>query len=516
MTTPGDAPQPKPRKRMLPAVSDVVQELGKISTASPEILFKIARQVCAEELNKVKQGLESAPLDILVRRAQHILHPELAVPAPPPPTPASVRAADSEDPFNETTGALDLKPLWARQKGDVLGEVIPPNEPLAVAPEPEPAPPPAPPAAPAESPSEAPVTDEAFALAAHEEPPMHGQTFELEPEPESKTEILPTHAAETSSAETEEQEEPEALLGEGAPTAHVTTLQPDGPGEQTLSRLAQEAGSVDLASAMRGLESSSETEESAGVAPGARREVEPLTRPGFTVRGAQATDRSHVGRVLLAMAGILLLAGGGIYAWLQLGSDSLPASLAPLARRKPGARPAPPVPAASPAAVQPSPAPAGAAAPTAPPTPPTEAPRAATPAPKKVAVRTPISRPEPTLAPPSAPPPAPAPVMAARSSAGSPRTAALATKDWAGKEPVYAIHFSSYQSREKAAKDAEKLAKEFGKTAHAFEVDLGEKGIWYRSVLGEFATAEEALAFRAELEAKGTPNMGFVYRVVGK
>lgn len=48
------------------------------------------------------------------------------------------------------------------------------------------------------------------------------------------------------------------------------------------------------------------------------------------------------------------------------------------------------------------------------------------------------------------------------------------------------------------------------------EVDLGPKGLWYRSVIGDFATVEEAFTFRADLEAKNTPNMGFVYRLVGK
>lgn len=538
-TPPGDAPQPKPRKRMLPAVSDVVQELGKISTASPEILFKVARQVCAEELNRVKQGLESAPLDVIVRRAHRILHPEAHV-VSAPPSPASVRAADAEDPFNETTGALDLKPLWAKQKGDVLGEVIPPPESFALAPAPEPLPavvsepapvvPDSPPPAP--EPTTEPVTDEAFRVAAHEEPLMHGTTFELEhepdpgpvPEPERMTEILPMHGVVSpqepeppSSEETEEEQEERP--GEARPPAHVTTLQGEGPGEQTLTRLEKEAGSVDLAAAIsRGLEATP-CPESEEEQPRPRVEVEPQTRPRFTVPGAHTSDHNRGGRIFLAMIGILILVGGGLFAWVRFGGGTVPAPLAPLVRK----RPASPPPSAPPQAVVPIPAPA--AAPTAVPTPtqatappPAEVVRMVPPTPKKPAPHPVTPRVEPTLAPPPKEASAPAPSTSTARSAASPqsRAATLATKDWSGKEPVFVIHFSSYQSREKAEKDAERLAKQFGKAGRAVEVDLGPKGLWYRSVIGDFATVEEAFTFRADLEAKNTPNMGFVYRLVGK
>jgi len=44
-------------------------------------------------------------------------------------------------------------------------------------------------------------------------------------------------------------------------------------------------------------------------------------------------------------------------------------------------------------------------------------------------------------------------------------------------------------------------------------VNLGPAGHWYRVMLGEFPTREEADAERSELAAKGTPGMGLVYRV---
>jgi SPOR domain len=47
-------------------------------------------------------------------------------------------------------------------------------------------------------------------------------------------------------------------------------------------------------------------------------------------------------------------------------------------------------------------------------------------------------------------------------------------------------------------------------------VDLGEKGIWYRVVVGEFPDVDAARAFHADLEAKKTPGMGFVYEMRGR
>ncbi len=51
--------------------------------------------------------------------------------------------------------------------------------------------------------------------------------------------------------------------------------------------------------------------------------------------------------------------------------------------------------------------------------------------------------------------------------------------------------------------------------ARAVEVDLGTKGVWFRVVIGQFRTADEARAFRAALAAKKTPGMGFVYEMKG-
>jgi hypothetical protein len=118
---------------------------------------------------------------------------------------------------------------------------------------------------------------------------------------------------------------------------------------------------------------------------------------------------------------------------------------------------------------------------------------------------TPVAAPAPT--------PVPAPVTRPAPSPG--RVASFVTRDWAGRPPVFIVHFASHQDRATAASDAAKLASAFGKPARAVEVDLGAKGIWYRVVVGEFPTAEEARAFRTALAAKKTPGMGFVYEMRG-
>src|SRR5512140_2592876 len=122
---PGSGEIKKP-KRMLPSVSDVVRELQTSSNAEGGLLFKAARQVCADELARVKQGFEAAPLEVLVERARILLDPSLAAapptdlgslfdPAPPgasrpsSPIPATHSAPRGDEPFAETTGALDLQ-----------------------------------------------------------------------------------------------------------------------------------------------------------------------------------------------------------------------------------------------------------------------------------------------------------------------------------------------------------------------------------------------------------------------
>jgi hypothetical protein len=139
----------------------------------------------------------------------------------------------------------------------------------------------------------------------------------------------------------------------------------------------------------------------------------------------------------------------------------------------------------------------------------------------------PIARktPEPAPAVTSVPVAAPTPALAAKPTAQPPKAAppvargkaaVLLTPDWAGKAVVYVIHFSSTKDRESAAKEAVKLGAALGAPARAVEVNLGDKGVWYRVVVGEFPDVDAARAFRAELEAKKTPGMGFVYEMRGR
>jgi hypothetical protein len=96
------------------------------------------------------------------------------------------------------------------------------------------------------------------------------------------------------------------------------------------------------------------------------------------------------------------------------------------------------------------------------------------------------------------------------------KAALLLTPDWSGKPVVYVVHFSSHKDRASAEKEAKRLSGELGKPGRAVEVDLGDKGVWYRVVIGEFASVEEARAYRADLEAKKTPGLGFVYEMRGR
>lgn len=175
------------------------------------------------------------------------------------------------------------------------------------------------------------------------------------------------------------------------------------------------------------------------------------------------------------MAIALVLAVGAGLAWAvreYVFKNEIVKPVAPLPRKKPDEVPAAPVAVPAPAAV------------------PTAAPAAA--------------------AKPSAPPAKPAPALPKG------KAALLLTPDWAGKPAVYVIHFSSTKDRESAAKEALKLGAALGAPARAVEVDLGDKGVWYRVVVGEFPDVDAARAFRAQLEEKKTPGMGFVYEMRGR
>ena len=57
-------------RRMLPSVSEVLRELTARAPIEPDVAFRAARDVCAEELKRIRDaGGESVPIEVLVERA---------------------------------------------------------------------------------------------------------------------------------------------------------------------------------------------------------------------------------------------------------------------------------------------------------------------------------------------------------------------------------------------------------------------------------------------------------------
>ena len=78
-------------RRMLPSVSEVLKELTARAQIEPEIAFRAAREVCAEELKRIRDaGGESVPLEDLVQRAFLLATGAALSEAPPPPLPPFV------------------------------------------------------------------------------------------------------------------------------------------------------------------------------------------------------------------------------------------------------------------------------------------------------------------------------------------------------------------------------------------------------------------------------------------
>jgi SPOR domain len=121
-----------------------------------------------------------------------------------------------------------------------------------------------------------------------------------------------------------------------------------------------------------------------------------------------------------------------------------------------------------------------------------------------------VAVPEPTPAP-THPTPAAAPAPARPETFAGVET--MRSPDWSGHAPAFVVHFASYRSRDNATADAARLARDLGRPAYAVLVDLGEKGTWYRVVVGGFATAAEAREFRAGIAAAKTREVGGVYRL---
>lgn len=495
-------------RRMLPSVSEVLKELTARASIEPDVAFRAARDVCAEELKRIRDvGGESVPLEVLVERALARLPggrapagwpapPPLPPPiqpfrpAPEPSEPAGIGAV--EDPFSETTGALDLRwdrdarePFSEAQAAGPLAEeaVPPPTVELPGIPEPE-EPVPAP-VSPVDEPPGAPAGD-GYVLAIPED--------------------------------------------EASPVPPSTGLEEEF-GDETLTRLSREAEAMDLRSVFPpGAPTASAppafATRAAGAAPedAAGEAVPPpfeddedtvLTIPRGGRRGAGSDEGPRWGLVAGVAAGLVALAGLGyllVGLWVERDAEPVPVAVTrpktpapatplPTAATEVPAAPAAPGPSAvsSPAAAAPAPtSPAPAAVASAAATPP--APVAAAPA----------VRPVPTAVPAPAPPPATVAVPVRQS-----RDGLVVTRDRAGLPEVFSIHFTSYRDRAAAERDLKRIASLIGRDGFVAEVDLGEKGVWQRVMIGAFPSAAEAKEVRAELAAKGTRDLGWVYRVVG-
>lgn len=550
-------------RRMLPSVSEVLKELTARAPIEPEIAFRAAREICAEELKRIRDvGGESVPLEDLVQKAfLRATGASLSVPPPPPPPlvvppypPASargpmaaaqapVRKIEAEDPFVETTGAMDLR--WDRDAREPFSEAAGPGAPAA------------------SEPSE----EEAEPIA---EAPAASLVFEPEPGPAVREELPVPFALPAEDGEADVEPEPAAFF-EPEPATDDEPGPPsydepepeaeEGPGNETLSRLSREAESIDLKSVFPMAPTSATVPFALASPDGEEREQEqessspgpeplPFTDDEDTVLTIPRAGRSgrsgegggsRIGLVLGTVAGLAALAGlGYILVGLWVERSATPPPLA-VARPRPtavAAAPAPSpvaqasvIPAAAPVAeAAPQPAegtvvpvatavaerrPAAAQAPALP---------AASPSPAATVAPTVGARPIARAVPPPSNGPAPAPVpvsmaplptVPAAAPARLSRDGLIVTKDRAGQAQVFSIHFTSYKDRASAERDLKRVQGLAGREGYVAEVELGEKGVWYRVMVGTFETAEQAKAVRQELVAKGTRDLGWVYRVVG-
>ncbi len=554
------------RKRLLPSVSEVVKGLSSKVSADPALIFRTARQVVADELGRVKQGFEAASADVLVERARLILSGEPAAPAPPVPELPRITTtqplpfvAAAGDPFAETTGALDLK--WDREPKDILTETpkpvepepVPFEEPLASPFEAqaspfetqaspfeaqaalpeftfEPAPPPQPVSEDAVPFDAAPTLAEPVPLWQTQEPPLEEKKdiwegLEKEAASVSLTDVLPP----TPKPEPVPEPLPWDQIPAPAPKAQLfpepepftplgTEPEPEPPtvADFPVTPPVRSAAAAELPPGW--LEKDPTLPEEAEtkrihVTP------EPGPPPSF-IENVPVQEPSRFPRLAAALA-VVLIAAAAVYWFVLRPSPKPEAPQAPAPAVH--ASEATPAPAAVEAPVEPSPAepaPGQAAAPktpepvVVPPTAvPTEVPTPVPPPPTPVRV---VAKPEkpapaqPVSATPASPSTEPA-VPVKQTRAGT-----IFTKDWVGKASVFVVHFSSYQEKARAEKDAQRIGKKLGQPMNVIEVDLKEKGIWYRVVAGEFSTAQEALAYRQELEAQNTPNLGLVYKLAGR
>ncbi|MFI5166151.1 MAG: SPOR domain-containing protein [Thermoanaerobaculales bacterium] len=443
----------------VPLVSEVLDRLLAIESGARtrrSALFQAALQVCTDEIRRVKQGATPAALDTLVERARTLLTSPAGQMRAAPSRPSV--AADLAPLLDETAGLLKVPPTVVSPE--------PPAPPMPAArPTPE-APPPSVPPKPAAAP-----------------PPVH---------PKSEAVPPPTRR------------DPFVVAPEEAPPVPAAA-EPWPPPPPAVSFL----------------------------------ELFPPPEPALEDLGGKTVPGSRLGTQVLLPLSVLIVVGGAA-AWYFLIGPRHSLQTVPT-----------PAPTIAPVTQPPATVSLPTALPAIPPPPPTQAlaiqtggstpgakpgvPSAAAPAsasPTSVwDLTTPPTAPpnltpgvEPTPpAPPPARPPQHAPARAAAPPAqpgtgkappsGQDRAATMVSPDWAGHAPIYVVHFSSYHDHDKAASDAARIAAEFRHPTYVAKVSLGAEGEWFRVVVGDFATADEAFAYRAELLARHVPDVAHVYRL---
>jgi hypothetical protein len=118
-------------RRILPSVAEVAAALARRVSADPPGLYRVSREVVTEELARVKQGLEAAPLEELVARAEErfrALRPEAEIPKQPDlfaqtppsgPPPLPDRLSTPAEPVLPVAGEFPVEPFAAATSADL-------------------------------------------------------------------------------------------------------------------------------------------------------------------------------------------------------------------------------------------------------------------------------------------------------------------------------------------------------------------------------------------------------------
>jgi cell division septation protein DedD len=77
---------------------------------------------------------------------------------------------------------------------------------------------------------------------------------------------------------------------------------------------------------------------------------------------------------------------------------------------------------------------------------------------------------------------------------------------------LYYVQFSAQRDRAEAVSEAERLGAALGRPTRVVAADVPRQGLYYRVLVGEFASKAEAERFRREAESRGS-RVGPVHRI---